>query len=221
MFTISNTDAMIHPLKMKWVKNMNKNEVDFLLLEKRIIHIDDSIEDSFASMLVKKLIYLNNPPYDDAYFFINSPGGSITSSFAVYDTMRWCKYKIATVCLHQTAAIATLLLAAGSRGMRYAFADSIIKPALYYSVGNSDVLYSEKAAVINSALEKTLNIYAALTNNSVEMMSTICMTDHTLNAEEAQNYGYIDNIINLGSLVNLMHIDYFDIAELIQKLNKI
>lgn len=199
---------------------MNNAEIDFLFFKKRIILVNNIIEDNFASSIVAKLIYLNTPPYDDVFLFINSTGGTLTSAFAVYDVIKWCKCRIITICIQQAAAFATFLLAAGSKGMRYAFEDSIILPALYPSLGDSGGLYTDKASEISSIFEKTISIYASLTNNSVAKMQTICMIDHKLKAEEALHYGYIDKIINFDMLKSIIPIDYFDVVGFIQSINK-
>lgn len=189
--------------------------IDYLLLQKRIIHIEGPIDDPNANLFVAKLIYLNEPPYNDAFLFINSPGGLFTPCVSVYDTLKSCNYKINTICLGTVASAAALLLAAGSKGMRYAFSNSVISPSLYPYAGND--IFPEQ---LKLALDKVLNVYSDLTGNDIEIMRALCFGSHSLKPTEALNYGYIDKIIDAG-MINTAKPDFFEIVDLIKQNIKI
>ncbi len=109
-----------------------------ILFQKRVIIIDELMNDYNANIIVQQLITLNDSSDKDIYIFINSAGGIVTSGFAVFDTIRWCKCDVNTICLNSTAAFATLLLTSGTKGKRYAFLDSLIIPTQHIIAHNAD-----------------------------------------------------------------------------------
>lgn len=162
---------------------------------KRIILINEVIDDKKASIIVQQLIDLHDKSSsEDIYILIDSPGGMVTSSFAIFDTIRWCNCDVNTICLNLSASISTLLLSAGTKGKRYAFSEAMISPTLHTSAKTDDI-YSESAEVANRITDKTIEIFASLTQNDYSTMKSACLTEHFLTASEAKSKGFIDNVI--------------------------
>ena len=166
------------------------------LFQKRVIIIDEPINDYIANIVVQQLIALNDSSEEDIYIFINCEGGRATSGFAIFDTIRWCKCDVNTICLSSTAAFATVLLTSGTKGKRYAFLDSLIIPTLHISSHNADGIYSDTSKNINMVIDKTIKILADNTGNELEIMRSSCLIEHILNSQEAQKLGFIDVIID-------------------------
>lgn len=170
--------------------------VNDVLFKNRVVIINEPINDNNASIIVQKIIILNNTSKEDIYILLDSPGGQVTSCFAIYDTIRWCTCDVNTVCLEKTSAFATLLLSSGTKGKRYAFNNSLITPTLYIGAGKAEGIYSEMAKQLNSIIDKTIEIFAINTGNDIEIMKSACMVEHTLTSHDAKEKGFIDCIIN-------------------------
>ena len=168
-----------------------------LLLKERIIMIHGEINDNVSSNVIAQLLYLSsNDPTKDIYIYINSVGGSITSGMAIYDTMRYIKCDVNTICVGMCASMAAFLLAAGSKGKRYALENSevmIHQPSGGASGVASDILI---AANRISKLKEKLNYLLALnTNQSYEKIKYDTERDYFMDANEAKEYGIIDKVI--------------------------
>lgn len=162
---------------------------------KRIILMDEAIDDKNASIIVKQLIDLHDiSNSEDIYILIDSPGGLVSSSYAIFDTIKWCKCDINTICLNLSSSISTLILSAGTKGKRYAFSEAMISPTLHTSA-KLDAIYSSNAEVANRITEKTIEIFANLTDNDYVTMKSACLTEHFLTASDAKSKGFIDNVI--------------------------
>lgn len=162
---------------------------------KRIILINEVINDKNASIIIQQLIDLHDKSSsEDIYILIDCPGGIVTSSFAIFDTIRWCHCDINTICLNYSNSISTLLLSAGTKGKRYAFSEAIISPTLHTSA-KTDAIYSDSAEVANRITEKMIQILSNLTENDYNTMKSACLTEHSLTACEAKSKGFIDNVI--------------------------
>ena len=168
------------------------------LLKDRIIFLGTAITDEVANLLIAQLLFLESEdPEKDINFYINSPGGVVTSGLAIYDTMQYIKPDIATVCIGQAASMGAVLLAAGSRGKRYALPNSRIM--IHQPMGGSQGQASDIAIQAKEILRMrdTLNdILAKHTGQDIERVQRDTDRDFFLSAEEAKNYGLVDEILH-------------------------
>jgi ATP-dependent Clp protease protease subunit len=177
------------------------------LLKDNIIFLQTPIDDQIASLLCAQLVHLESEnPDKDINIYINSPGGDITSLFAIYDTMQFVKNDIATICLGQAASAAAVLLAAGTKGKRLALPHSrILLHQPHGQVGYGQVTDLELAANeilrMRDLLEKIL---AEHTGQSLEKIHEDTDRDFVLEANEALEYGIIDQVIETRNGVDQM-----------------
>jgi ATP-dependent Clp protease protease subunit len=168
------------------------------LLRDNIIWLDTQIDDASASLTCAKLVYLESEnPDKDISIYINSPGGDISSMFAIYDTMQFIKNDVATICLGQAASAAAVLLAAGTKGKRMALPHSrIMLHQPYGQVGYGQVTDLELAAKeilrMRDLLEEVLSEH---TGQPIDRVHTDTDRDFVMEASEAQKYGIIDDVI--------------------------
>jgi ATP-dependent Clp protease protease subunit len=168
------------------------------LLNDRIIMLNDQVSDASASLVVAQLLYLEATDADkDIQFYINSPGGSVTSAFAIFDTMRYLKCAVSTICVGMAASAASLLLAAGTKGKRFALPNSEI---MIHQPSVSGIQGQATDIMIHSRwLEKTKQklgaIYAELTGQPAEKVAADMERDFFMPAEAAKGYGLIDEIL--------------------------
>ena len=168
------------------------------LLKDRIIFLGTPIDDHVANLVVAQLLFLeSDDPDKDITIYINSPGGIVTAGLAIYDTMQYVRCPVATVCIGQAASMAALLLAAGSKGMRRGLPHSrvmIHQPLGGYQGQATDIEIHAKEIL---SLKRRLNeIMAAHTGKSFEQVTHDTERDNFLNADEAQAYGILDEVIN-------------------------
>jgi ATP-dependent Clp protease protease subunit len=169
------------------------------LLRDNIIWLDTPIDDSSASLICAKLVFLESEnPDKDINIYINSPGGDITALFAIYDTMQFIKNDIATICLGQAASAAAVLLAAGTKGKRMALPHSrVLLHQPYGQVGYGQVTDLELAAKeilrMRDLLEEML---AHHTGQPIERIHADTDRDFVMEAPEALAYGIIDDVIS-------------------------
>ena len=176
------------------------------LLKDRIIFLGSAVNDDIANLLIAQLLFLeSDDPDKDINFYINSPGGVVTSGLAVYDTMQYIKPDIATVCIGQAASMGALLLAAGANGKRYSLPNSRI--LIHQPMGGSQGQASDIAIQAKEILRMrdTLNrVLAFHTGNDLEKIQEDTDRDFFMSGEEAKDYGIIDNVIvNRDDLDNL------------------
>ena len=176
------------------------------LLKDRIIFLGSVVNDDIANLLIAQLLFLeSDDPDKDINFYINSPGGVVTSGLAVYDTMQYIKPDIATVCIGQAASMGALLLAAGAKGKRYSLPNSRI--LIHQPMGGSQGQASDIAIQAKEILRMrdTLNrVLAFHTGNDLEKIQEDTDRDFFMSGEEAKDYGIIDNVIvNRDDLDNL------------------
>ncbi len=167
------------------------------LLKDRIIMVSDEINDQMANSIVAQLLFLAaDDPDKDISLYINSPGGSTSAGFAIFDTMQYIKPDISTICTGMAASFGAMLLLAGTKGKRYALPNSEIM--LHQPLGGArgqatDIEISAKRIL---KLREHLNhIIAERTGQPVEKVSGDTDRDYFLSAEEAKAYGIIDDII--------------------------
>lgn len=176
------------------------------LLKDRIIFLGSPVNDDIANLLIAQLLFLeSDDPDKDINFYINSPGGVVTSGLAVYDTMQYIKPDIATVCIGQAASMGALLLAAGAKGKRYSLPNSRI--LIHQPMGGSQGQASDIAIQAKEILRMrdTLNrVLAFHTGNDLDKIQEDTDRDFFMSGEEAKDYGIIDNVIvNRDDLDNL------------------
>ncbi|MFB4169051.1 ATP-dependent Clp endopeptidase proteolytic subunit ClpP [Virgibacillus sp. JSM 102003] len=167
------------------------------LLKDRIIMVSDEINDHMANSVVAQLLFLAaNDADKDISLYINSPGGSTSAGFAIYDTMQYIKPDISTICTGMSASFAAMLLLAGTKGKRYALPNSEIM--LHQPLGGArgqatDIDISAKRII---KLRKQLNqLIAERTGQPVEKVAVDTDRDYFLSAKEAKDYGIIDAIV--------------------------
>lgn len=169
------------------------------LFEDRIVFLGTQVDDSSADDVMAQLLVLEAmDPDRDIVMYINSPGGSFTAMTAIYDTMQYIRPKIQTVCLGQAASAAAVLLAAGSPGMRLALPNARIlihQPAASGDRGQaSDIeIQAKEMQRLRRWLEETLSNH---TNQSLEQLHKAIERDRILTAQEAQEFGLIDQVLS-------------------------
>jgi ATP-dependent Clp protease protease subunit len=167
------------------------------LLQQRIIFLGTPVNDEIANVIMAQLLHLESEdPDKDIALYINSPGGSITSLFAIYDTMQYIKPDVTTICMGQAASAAAVLLAAGAKGKRFALPHSRV--LLHQPSGGAQGQASDIEVVAREILRMRdlLNeLLAEQTGQTVERIAEDTDRDFILTADAAQEYGIIDEII--------------------------
>ena len=166
------------------------------LLKNRIILLSGEINDDTANIVIAELLYLDSLNNDDISLYINSPGGSITSGMAIYDTMNFMKSNVATTCVGMAASMAAFLLACGSKGKRYSLpnAEVMIHQPLGGVQGQATEIDIVAKRIINLK-NKLNNILSANTKKSLKQIEKDTDRDYYMNANEALEYGIIDKIL--------------------------
>ncbi|MDY6826206.1 MAG: ATP-dependent Clp endopeptidase proteolytic subunit ClpP [Bacillota bacterium] len=167
------------------------------LLKDRIVFIGSAIDDNVANLVVAQMLFLESEdPKKDINLYINSPGGSVYSGMAIYDTMRYVKPSISTICVGLAASFGAVLLSAGEKGKRFALPNSRIM--LHQPAGGAQgqaVDIEIHAREILKVRESLQNILAENTGQSVETIARDTDRDFFMSAEDAQKYGLIDDIL--------------------------
>ena len=167
------------------------------LLNDRIIFLSEEINDANASLIVAQMLYLEaQDPEKDIQFYINSPGGSVTSGMAIYDTMQYVKCDVSTICIGMAASMGAFLLSSGAKGKRIALpnAEIMIHQPSGGSQGQCTDIQIQAEQILK--IKKRLNaILAENTGKDIETIERDCERDHFMTAEEAQTYGIIDKVI--------------------------
>ncbi len=167
------------------------------LLKERIVFLGDEVTDVSANLIVAQLLYLESEdPKKDINFYINSPGGSVTAGMAIYDTMNYIKCDVSTICVGLAASMGAFLLSSGTKGKRFALPNSEIM--IHQPSGGAKGQATEIEIVANQILKtkKKLNeILAANTGKDISIIEKDTDRDNYLSAEEALEYGLIDEIM--------------------------
>ena len=176
------------------------------LLKDRIIFLGSQINDDVANLLIAQLLFLESEdPDKDINFYINSPGGVVTSGLAVYDTMQYIKPDIVTVCIGQAASMGALLLAAGQAGKRYSLPNSriMIHQPLGGASGQASDIEIQAKEILR--MKTVLNdILSNHTGRNYDQIARDTDRDHFMSGIEAKQYGLIDHVIkNRDDLENL------------------
>ncbi|MCB2100029.1 MAG: ATP-dependent Clp endopeptidase proteolytic subunit ClpP [Rhodobacterales bacterium] len=199
---------MTHPLETHMnalvpmvVETTNRGERAYdiysRLLKERIIFLTGPVEDHVSSLICAQLLFLESEnPSKDISFYINSPGGIVTSGLAIYDTMRYIRPDVSTVCIGQAASMGSLLLAAGAPGKRYALPNArvmIHQPSGGYQGQATDIEIHAKEIL---SLRARLNqIYVEHTGQSLDVVEQAMERDRFLSPDEAKAFGLIDEVV--------------------------
>ncbi len=166
------------------------------LLKDRIILLSGEINDQLANVVVAQLLYLDSINHDDISIYINSPGGSITSGMAIYDTMNFVKSSVSTICVGMAASMGAFLLSCGEKGKRFCLPNAEVM--IHQPLGGAQGQATEikiAAERILKLKDKLNHILAKNTNQELKTIEFDTERDHFLDAKEALEYGIIDAII--------------------------
>jgi len=167
------------------------------LLKDRIIFLGSAIDEAYANVISAQLLFLEaENPDRDIYLYINSPGGYVSSGMAIYDTMQLIKPEVRTLCIGQASSMAALLLAGGAKGKRSALPNSrIMLHQPYGGAGGqaSDIEISAREIV--KIKDKLIDLYGKHTGKTAEQIKKDTERNMYMSAEEAKEYGIIDNVI--------------------------
>ncbi len=167
------------------------------LLKERIIFLGSEVNDVTANLIVAQLLYLEGEdPDKDIQLYINSPGGSVTAGYAIYDTMQYIKPDVSTICIGMAASMGAFLLAAGAKGKRFALpnADVMIHQPLGGTQGQAEDIRIQAERIIKMR-EKINYILADRTGQPLEKVARDTDRDFYMSASEAKEYGLIDDVI--------------------------
>ena len=168
------------------------------LLKDRIIFMGTAIDDHVSNLVIAQLLYLEaEGPDKDIHLYINSPGGSVSAGLAIYDTLRYIKPEIETICIGQAASMAALILSAGTKGKRYALPHSRImihQPMGGFSGQASDIdIHAKEILRLKSELN---NILARSTGQPLEQIENDTDRDFFMSGADAVEYGIVDKVID-------------------------
>ncbi len=167
------------------------------LLKDRIIFITGEVEDNMANTVVAQLLFLEaEDPDKDINIYINSPGGSITAGMAIYDTMKHIKPKVATICVGMAASMAAVLLAAGTKGKRYALPHSEVM--IHQPLGGARGQATDvriQAERLQKTKEQMNELLSEMTGQPLDKISVDTERDYFMSADEAMAYGLIDEVM--------------------------
>ncbi len=166
------------------------------LLKDRIIFLGSEVNDTVANVITAQLLFLeSDDPEKDIYFYINSPGGSVTAGLAIYDTMQYITPDVSTVCIGQAASMGAFLLSAGAKGKRIALKNARImihQPMGGFQGQVTDVeIHAKEMLRLKHSLNEML---AGHTGKSIERIAQDTERDYFMSAEEASTYGLIDTV---------------------------
>ena len=167
------------------------------LLNDRIIFLSEEVNDTTASLVVAQLLYLEaQDPDKDIQFYINSPGGSVTAGMAIYDTMKYIKCDVATICVGMAASMGAFLLSAGTKGKRMALPNAEImihQPSAGTQGQITDMaIHMKRLQTIKERMNKSL---AENCGQDIETVTAACERDNFVTAEEAKAFGLIDRVL--------------------------
>lgn len=167
------------------------------LLKDRIIFIGTAIDDHVANIVIAQLLFLQmEDAKKDISIYINSPGGSVTAGLAIYDTMQFVTCDVSTYCMGMAASMGAVLLCAGAKGKRYALPNSDIMIHQVSGGAQGQASDVERQVLFMFKLKKRLNkIIAHHTGQTVEQVEKDADRDHYMTADEAKNYGLVDEVV--------------------------
>jgi ATP-dependent Clp protease protease subunit len=167
------------------------------LLKERIVFLVGNVNDNIASLVTAQLLFLESEnPKKEIFFYINSPGGLVTSGLGIYDTMQYIKSPVSTLCIGQASSMGSFLLAAGEKGKRLSLPNSRImvhQPSAGFQGQATDIQIHAKE--ILSLKERLNKIYSNHTGKSMKEISQALERDKFMTAEEAKDFGLIDSVV--------------------------
>ena len=167
------------------------------LLKERIVFLVGEVNDQTANLVVAQMLFLESEnPDKDIYFYINSPGGSVSAGMAIYDTMQFIKPDVSTLCVGMAASMGAFLLAAGAKGKRYALPNSTVmihQPSGGFQGQVSDI--ERHAQYVIDLKHRFIKLMAKFTNRTAEQVERDHDRDNFLWADAAQEYGIIDKVL--------------------------
>ena len=190
------------------IENTNRGERAFdiysRLLKDRIIFLGTPVDDGVANLIMAQLLHLESEdPEKDIYVYINSPGGSITSLFAIYDTMKYIKPDVATVCMGLAASAAAVILAGGTPGKRYSLPHARIM--LHQPAGGAEGTSKDieiQAKLITDMRHQINGLLAEFTKKDIDQITADTDRDFWMTAQEALEYGIVDEVLTQRELVD-------------------
>ena len=195
-------DTYMNSLVPMVVETTNRGERAYdiysRMLKERIIFLTGQVEDHVASLICAQLLYLESEnPSKDISFYINSPGGVVTSGLAIYDTMQYIRPKVSTVCIGQAASMGSLLLAAGEPGMRYALPNARVM--IHQPSGGTQGQATDieiQAREILSLRARLNDIYVQHTGKKLKDIEEAMERDKFLSPDEAKEFGLLDEVVS-------------------------
>tara|TARA_B100002051_G_C16737093_1_gene641901 strand:+ start:1423 stop:2034 length:612 start_codon:yes stop_codon:yes gene_type:complete len=183
------------------VEQTNKGERAYdiysRLLKERIVFLVGGVNDNVASLVTAQLLFLESEnPKKEIFFYINSPGGLVTSGLGIYDTMQYIKSPVSTLCIGQASSMGSFLLSAGEKGKRFSLPNSRImvhQPSAGFQGQATDIQIHAKE--ILSLKERLNKIYSKHTGKSVKEIALALERDKFMNPEEAKDFGLIDSVV--------------------------
>jgi len=167
------------------------------LLKERIIFLGEEVTDASASVIIAQLLFLEGEdPEKDIHLYINSPGGSVSAGLAIYDTMQYIKCDVSTICIGMAASMGSFLLSGGAKGKRFALPNSEIM--IHQPLGGAKGQATEiqiAAEHILKTRERLNQILAANTGQSLEQIAMDTERDNFMSAQQAKEYGLVDEVI--------------------------
>ena len=190
------------------IENTNRGERAFdiysRLLKDRIIFLGTPIDDGVANLIMAQLLHLESEdPEKDIYVYINSPGGSITSLFAIYDTMKYIKPDVATVCMGLAASAGAVILAGGTPGKRYSLPHARVM--LHQPAGGAEGTSKDieiQAKLITDMRHQINGLLAEFTKKDIDQITLDTDRDFWMTAQEASEYGIVDEVLTQRELVD-------------------
>jgi ATP-dependent Clp protease protease subunit len=201
------TDALIPMVVEQTNRGERSYDIYSRLLKERIIFLTGPVHDDIASLICAQLLFLESEnPEKDISFYINSPGGVVTSAMAMFDTMNYIKPDVATVCIGQAASAGSLLLTAGAKGKRYILPNSRVM--VHQPSGGAQGMASDieiQAREILKLRENLNNIYVEQTGRTLKEIEKVMDRDTFMSAKEAHEFGLVDHIVtDRDDLINII-----------------
>lgn len=174
------------------------------LLKERIIFIGTGIDDNVANLIIAQLLFLQSEdPKKDIHVYVNSPGGSVTAGMGIYDTMQFVKPDVCTYCMGQAASMGSLLLTAGAKGKRYALPYSriMIHQPWGGAQGTASDIHIQAKEILRMKKELT-QLLADHSGQTFEKVEADCDRDYFMSAQEAKEYGLVDEVLTAAPKTN-------------------
>ena len=189
--------SLVHYVVEQTSRGERSYDIFSRLLNDRIIFLSEEVNDTTASLVVAQLLYLEaQDPDKDIQFYINSPGGSVTAGMAIYDTMKYIKCDVATICVGMAASMGAFLLSAGTKGKRMALPNAEImihQPSAGTQGQITDMAIHMKR--LQTIKERMNKILAENCGQDIETVTAACERDNFMTAEEAKAFGLVDRVL--------------------------